>query len=148
MFISHEEWIKIQKIIEEEKRNQTFPTPYKEYSHIKNMNKIFPTKQRLVYNIVNEFKNNNIIEKIIIFGSSITDKVKPTSDLDIAIKLNLNNKEFNGKFDEENVILNEIAKTISKITKGNFDLLFLDDKDIYNNKIYDQITKGVEISYV
>lgn len=70
------------------------------------MNKIFPTKQRLVYNIVNEFKNNNILEKIIIFGSSITDKVKPTSDLDIAIKLNLNNKEFNGKFDEENVILN------------------------------------------
>ena len=49
----------------------------------KNINKIFPTKQKDIRQMVEVCKKDKNIKKIIIFGSSITSLCNPWSDIDI-----------------------------------------------------------------
>ena len=76
-----------------------------------------------------------------IFGSSTSIYANRDSDLDIAINLSTDH------WDEQDPYLNRIAKIISKETKGNFDLLFINDPDVYSNKrlMKEIIEKGVKI---
>lgn len=103
-----------------------------------NLNRINKIKQDQVINIINSLEHNNNIKQIIIFGSSVTDRCKITSDLDIAIEL------YN--FDEDSKEVNDIAKIISKNTDHNFDLIFLNDEDIIGSKVENEIyKKGVKV---
>ena len=49
----------------------------------KNAEKIFPTQQRDVYKIVKACKKDTNIQRVIIFGSSITPLCNPWSDIDV-----------------------------------------------------------------
>ena len=50
-----------------------------------NITKIFPTKQRGVLALVEDAKRKPQVEKIIIFGSSVTYKCNPWSDIDVLV---------------------------------------------------------------
>lgn len=47
-------------------------------------NKIFPTQQRDVYHIIKICRRDLNINKVIIFGSSVTALCNPWSDIDIS----------------------------------------------------------------
>ena len=119
-----------------------FPTPYEEYKSLSGMEHIYPTKQRMVYNIYMMLmekagKTFPKIDRFYIFGSSTSIYVDRHSDLDIAIALHIDH------WDEESSYLNDLAKLISKETKGNFDLVFLNDPDIYSNaRLMKEITQN------
>lgn len=49
----------------------------------KNFDRIYPIQQRKVSCLINDLIKNNKIDKIIIFGSSITDRCHISSDVDI-----------------------------------------------------------------
>ena len=52
-----------------------------------NCEKIFPGQQRKVRTIVDYFKENENVRKIIIFGSSITNRCHLRSDVDFYLEL-------------------------------------------------------------
>lgn len=52
-----------------------------------NVEKVFPTQQKDVSKIVEKLSNNIIVQKIIIFGSSVTSACNPWSDIDIYLEL-------------------------------------------------------------
>lgn len=53
----------------------------------KNINKIFPTQQRDVLKLIEAAKEHEEIQKIIIFGSSVTSACNPWSDIDVYFQL-------------------------------------------------------------
>ena len=55
------------------------------HTDCKNINRIYPIKQRQVAAIYDKAKDFDIIRKIIIFGSSVTARCKIDSDLDVCI---------------------------------------------------------------
>ena len=48
-----------------------------------NCSHIFPTQQQDVYNLIQLQKDDSRVEKIIIFGSSVTSACNPWSDIDV-----------------------------------------------------------------
>lgn len=52
-----------------------------------NCEKIYPIQQKKVRRMLDELLPNKNIEKIIIFGSSVTDRCHIDSDIDIYVKL-------------------------------------------------------------
>lgn len=54
----------------------------------KNISKIHPIQQQRVYDIIEELKKYESVEKIVIFGSSVTSRCTYESDLDIYVVLN------------------------------------------------------------
>lgn len=53
----------------------------------KNVELIFPTQQRDVSTLVNSLKDNENVQRIVIFGSSVTSACNPWSDIDVYIEL-------------------------------------------------------------
>lgn len=49
----------------------------------KNCNKIYPIQQRKVQTIINDLKKDKNVIKIVVFGSSVTDRCHIGSDVDI-----------------------------------------------------------------
>ena len=60
---------------------KAFAKPYK------NINRIFPTKQKDVGEMVKVCKKDDNIRKIIVFGSSVTPLCNPWSDIDIYFEM-------------------------------------------------------------
>lgn len=56
---------------------QFTPKPFK------NVNHIFPTQQMDVYNLIQASITDKNIQKIIVFGSSVTKACNPWSDIDV-----------------------------------------------------------------
>ena len=103
-------------------------------STIPKIRNIHPYKQDIVSKIFRRLDKTNL-DKVIIFGSSITNKCNQYSDLDIAIKPVLN-ETFSSY--NRNVIMDE--------THGNCDLINLNELIPSANKtFYDNIMKGVVI---
>ncbi len=87
-----------------------------------NVSKIHPLKQRQVNDLINFLKGYNSVNKIIIFGSSITNRCHTGSDLDFYVELdeniNLNkaissvisNYDYWNNFTVDSRLLNEIQK--------------------------------------
>lgn len=99
--------------------------------------KIHPLKQKLVNKIYNYISTNNIIEKVIIFGSSTNIRCNKISDIDMAIKLK------DDLFTKINQ--NTISEDIQKICEYNCDIVWLNNLD-KDTKLYNNInTKGVVI---
>ncbi len=87
-----------------------------------NVSKIHPLKQRQVNNLINFLKENDSVNRIIIFGSSVTNRCRTGSDLDFYVELD-DNKDFNkaissvisnydywNNFTVDSRLLNEIQK--------------------------------------
>jgi predicted nucleotidyltransferase len=87
---------------------------------IKNLDKINPIKRDLVYTILSKIDGNKFLKRIVIFGSSIRDDCKQTSDIDIAI-------EWTENCYDEDAILKDftlpVYEVISMETKGNNDVV-------------------------
>lgn len=77
---------------------------------IRNINKIFPIKQNQVAECVRAIKD--FVNKIVVFGSSITWDCNYESDLDLYISLK-NEKDFN-----------KVTNVVNEITKYNSDIIF------------------------
>lgn len=86
-----------------------------------NCEKVYPIQQKKVKCLIDILSNNSNIKKIIVFGSSVTDRCHIDSDVDIFIELEkeerrLIKKYINFKFDlwtnfdVDNRLLNEIMK--------------------------------------
>lgn len=60
---------------------KAFAKPYK------NINRIFPTKQKDVGEMVEVCKKDENIQKVIVFGSSVTPLCNPWSDIDIYFEM-------------------------------------------------------------
>lgn len=52
-----------------------------------NVTKIFPTQQRDVATILNNWSKNATVKKVVVFGSSVTSACNPWSDIDIYVEL-------------------------------------------------------------
>lgn len=59
----------------------------KEEDRFENVEMIFPTQQRDVSVLVQKFSCIQAVQKIIIFGSSVTSACNPWSDLDVFVVL-------------------------------------------------------------
>ena len=87
-----------------------------------NVSMIHPLKQKQVFQLIDHLKTNNNVNKIIIFGSSVTNKCHTGSDLDFYIDLNkdtkldelfsrfLDNYDYWNNFTVDERLLNEIKK--------------------------------------
>ena len=64
----------------------------------KNCEYIYPIQQKKVLQIIEYLKNNKYVNKIIIFGSSVTEKCTINSDVDIYVELTKNMNIFKDKY--------------------------------------------------
>lgn len=99
--------------------------------------RIHPLKQKKINEIYNITKNSNIIDKIIIFGSSVNIRCNKNSDIDIAVKIK------DQYFTKENQ--NMISEKIGEITEYYFDMVWLNTIDKQSQLYYNIENKGVII---
>lgn len=60
----------------------------------RNIHRIFPLKQKAVYDLIEVCRQDSNIKKIIIFGSSITAACNPWSDIDVYFEMEKMPKHF------------------------------------------------------
>lgn len=121
----------------EEVKNKTYYFPVIVKNDNYECNRIHPLKQAKVNELYKIMKENEIIEKIIIFGSSVNIRCNIKSDLDIAIKLKSN------QFTKENQ--NTISEEIQEHLDYGCDIIWLNQID-KTSKLYSNIiNKGVTI---
>jgi len=68
-------------------------------NYFENCEYIHPLQQRKVSELVNYLKDNENVNKIIIFGSSVTNSCHNYSDVDIYLDLKENKRVINKAFD-------------------------------------------------
>lgn len=86
-------------------RKYTIPDP-KEYKiciqkPFKNCQKIYPIQQKKVRALLDELEQNKNVNKVIIFGSSVTNRCHIGSDIDIYVDLNKNSNPLTRQYDFE-----------------------------------------------
>lgn len=99
--------------------------------------RIHPLMQKKVNEIYQLIKGNSIIERVIIFGSSVNIRCNKKSDLDIAIKLK------DESFNRENQ--NIISEEIQEICDYNSDIVWLNTIDPKSQLYHNINMKGVII---
>ena len=106
----------------------------------RNVNKIHPLKQRMVSEIVKGARKDDMVERVIIYGSSTRYDCDITSDLDICI-------DWKDKcYDVDGVLLpftRNMRTIISNVTKGHADVVNYDYLD--GTEIEDAVKKGVVV---
>jgi Predicted nucleotidyltransferases len=81
---------------------------------IKNLDKIHILKRKLVYEICKTAASSDIVKRIIVFGSAITDKCTEDSDVDICVDIDCDDKDMR---------LYTLYINISKTCEYNCDIL-------------------------
>ena len=61
------------------------------------MKRVFPTKQRQVRDIHDEFKTDDRVSSIMVFGSAVSDRCHQGSDIDILVRLREDCVDVNNK---------------------------------------------------
>lgn len=90
--------------------------------NFKNCSHIFPTQQRDVQNLLKCWEKDKNVDKVIIFGSSVTSACNPWSDIDVFVQVKHPVDKFNKpdcvvpfdiwtNFDVDDRLLAEILKT-------------------------------------
>ena len=102
--------------------------------------KIHPLKQAEINDIVEKAKTDRNIKRVIVFGSAITNRCNPFSDVDICIDWNMPSHDEDGVFVKETL---DLMKYISLRTKGNSDVLAYDD--IENEQMKQAVDEGVVV---
>ena len=105
-----------------------------------NLEFIHPLKQELVNVIVGRAIEDINVKKLIVFGSSITNKCSPFSDLDICIDWKIRSHDDDGVYVLET---NAFMKFISLKSNGNVDILSYDD--IENQSIKEAVDGGIVV---
>lgn len=121
----------------EENKNKVFYFPVIYQTDEYECNRIHPLKQRKVYEVYQLIKDNKLIEKLILFGSSVNIRCNNNSDIDIALKLK------DDAFNKENQ--NKISEAIQEITEYNTDIIWLNTLDQTTELYKNILTKGVII---
>ena len=120
-----------------ENKNKKFIFPQVIQTDKYDSRRIHPLKQRLVYEVYNKILELNIIEKAIVFGSSVNIRCNTKSDLDIALYIK------DDSFNRNNQ--NIISEEMQELCNYNLDIIWLNninkDSQLYNNII----KKGVVI---
>lgn len=106
----------------------------------KNIQYINPLKQELVNKIVERAEQDIYVRKIIVFGSSITSRCNPYSDLDLCIDWAIKSHDEDGVYVRETL---PFMKFVSVISRGNVDILSYDD--INNHDIKKCIDEGIVV---
>jgi predicted nucleotidyltransferase len=96
-----------------------FPTVLENLNY--DFKRIHPLKQRIINDLYNVIKNIELIEKVILFGSSINIRCNRKSDIDFAIKIKENYFNTSNK--------NKISEIIQEITNYNSDIIWLNNID-------------------
>lgn len=104
--------------------------------HIVPVKNIYPTKQQMAIDIHNSLTNDSRVVSAVLFGSSVTMKCRPESDLDIAVRL--------GEDYIDKGTKNEISEKIQEIADWNADIVWY-DKIKPTDLIYRNIMKGVQV---
>lgn len=99
---------------------------------------IHPLKRRIVYEIVEMAKKHTCIQKIVVFGSTITDQCTELSDIDLWIDCSINCYDSLGVFVPE---VDEIIREIDAITNYNADILF--NEQLVGSDVEDSARNGV-----
>lgn len=99
---------------------------------------IHPLKRRIVYEIVEMAKKHTCIQKIVVFGSAITDRCTEHSDIDLWIDCSINCYDSQGVFVPE---ADEIIREIDAITNYNSDILF--NEQLVGSYVEDSARNGV-----
>lgn len=121
----------------EDAKNHTYYFPIIVKNDNYECNRIHPLKQAKVNELYNIMKNNEKIEKIIIFGSSVNIRCNIKSDLDIAIKLK------SSEFNRENQ--NNISEEIQEHLDYGCDIIWLNQIDKTTQLYSNIINRGVTI---
>lgn len=100
------------------------------------MRRIFPTKQIFVKRIREQFRNDDRIACIMVFGSAVSIKCNKWSDIDLLVRLKDNAVSNSNK--------NEISECIQELCDWNADIIWFDRID-KKDRIYNEILKGVQI---
>lgn len=108
--------------------------------HFKNIQYIHPLKQKIIADIVEKAKNCPEIKRLIVFGSSITNKCDFQSDLDICIDWNIDCVDSDGVFVPETF---DFMNFVSMITKGHADMVHY--QYLEGTLIKDAVEEGVEV---
>ena len=104
----------------------------------KNIEYIHPLKQKMVNDITNHARKDKFVKRIIVFGSAVTNRCTPFSDLDICIDW------FGASHDDDGVYVPEtqsMMRFISLNSKGSCDVLSYDD--LMNKELKLNIDDGV-----
>ena len=96
--------------------------------------RVHPLKQNVVKKIHEAIKNDDRIEKAILFGGSTTIRCTKDSDIDIAIELKSPDAETK----------NEISEKIEQVCDWNADIIWL-DTILPDSKLYKNIFNGVKL---
>ena len=105
-----------------------------------NVNRVHPIKQRQVKKIVEAAKNDEYVNKIIIFGSSIRYDCDITSDLDICIDWKEDCYDNNGVL---KAFTHNMRKIVSDVTDGNSDVV--NYEYLEGTLIKDAVMEGVVV---
>lgn len=100
------------------------------------MERVFPTKQRIVKRIHDYFKDDERLSCIVLFGSAVTVKCNLHSDIDLLVRLSDGNVNVNTK--------NEISEQLQNLCDWNADIIWY-DRITPEEQIYRNILKGVQI---
>lgn len=122
------------KTFEEYCDEHIFEFPLIVKSDFKEIKRIHPQKQLQVNQIYTELKDNLLVQKIIVFGSTISIKCGIYSDLDLAVKLTQNTLSAK----------NIISEKIGQITEWNYDIIWLNDI-VSTEPIIKKIKNGVTL---
>ena len=96
------------------------------------VSRIHPLKQSIINEIYDIVSNDSRIKKVYLFGSSTTIRCNRSSDVDLAIELNI----------DDNETKNQISETIQNITNYNCDVLWLNNIN-KETTIFKNIEKGI-----
>ena len=109
-----------------------------DHPEAQNIDFIHPLKQPLVNDIIAKAKTDAFVKRVIVFGSAITNRCNPFSDLDVCI-------DWEGKSHNEDGVYvadtQNMMRYISLRARGNCDVLSYDD--ITNIGLKRDIDRGV-----
>lgn len=98
------------------------------------MSRIYPTRQKMVKNVIDLIRKDKRLSTVLLFGSSITMRCHKKSDLDFAVGLKTCT-------DSDK---NEISENIQQLCEWGADILWL-DRINSSDRIYNDIMNGLVI---
>lgn len=107
-----------------------------------NLNKIHPIKQSMVSEVCKICSESPYVCKVIVFGSSITDRCKFSSDIDLCIEWSVKPFDSDGVY---NILLKDTLEKIQKCCDYNIDIVAWNELESEYSTIKDDILKGVVI---
>lgn len=96
------------------------------------MSRIYPTKQGIVKNVINQIRLDENISSLLLFGSSITMECHKGSDVDFAVRIK----------ETSNDVRNKISEKIQSACNWNADIIWMDHIST-EDRIYKNIMKGL-----